>query len=262
MHRIAPTEEHRALGIGLRRYLTQGMGTVKGWLAPGSALVISNLLELQLLNQVPGDVAEIGVYHGRTFILLAKMLRPGEAIVGIDPFAMKGESFRQAFEGNLAAHGVAAAQVRIQQGLSKDLSADQIAALFPNPVRFFHIDGDHSYDAIQVDLALAERLLHPEGIIVMDDFLHSQHPDVTESIFDYLKSGKTGLVPFLQTENPGSIALGAPKLFLCRREVAPDYLAQFRQLHAKWPICAVRLCGAPVHIYPFGGTVSIVSALG
>jgi hypothetical protein len=52
--------------------------------------------------------------------------------------------------------------------------------------RFFHIDGNHSYQSLSKDLALAHAVLHPQGIVCVDDMLHPGYPTLVAAVLDYL----------------------------------------------------------------------------
>ena len=55
------------------------------------------------------------------------------------------------------------------------------------PLRFIHIDGDHSPKALTQDLRLAQQSLHPEGLICIDDMLHPAFPFLVVVVRDHLK---------------------------------------------------------------------------
>lgn len=67
-------------------YLKRGYSRVGGWLFPYSAKFIDLMLDLQLEAGVRGAVGEIGVHHGKLFILLALGRRPDEVAFAIDVF--------------------------------------------------------------------------------------------------------------------------------------------------------------------------------
>ena len=54
----------------VNRYLWLGSHRLNGWLAPFSARFIAALARAQIRNGIDGAVAEIGVHHGRLFILM------------------------------------------------------------------------------------------------------------------------------------------------------------------------------------------------
>ena len=54
----------------LYSYLRRGHKYVQGWLEPGASEMIVSVDRLQRELAVTGNVAEIGVHHGRLLILL------------------------------------------------------------------------------------------------------------------------------------------------------------------------------------------------
>ena len=58
----------------VERYITLNQYRVQGWLAPESARLIASLARYQAENSLTGAIGEIGVHHGRLFILLALAL--------------------------------------------------------------------------------------------------------------------------------------------------------------------------------------------
>ena len=53
-------------------------------------------------------------------------------------------------------------------------------------VRFCHVDGEHSGHMIYNDMAVAQKLLSEEGVLVVDDFFNPMYPQITEALFRYL----------------------------------------------------------------------------
>ena len=70
----------------LERYLTYGLPRVDGWLEPYSAEIIGFLSETQRLSSIQGTVGEIGVHHGKLFLVLLLTMAPGERAFAIDIF--------------------------------------------------------------------------------------------------------------------------------------------------------------------------------
>ena len=54
------------------RYLLRGSRTVAGWMFSGAAAMVRAISDAQ---REPGNIAEIGVYHGMLFILLYLLAR-------------------------------------------------------------------------------------------------------------------------------------------------------------------------------------------
>ena len=68
------------------RYRAIGQRFVTGFLQPEILTVLDALNAAQRTKQVSGAAAEIGVHHGKLFIGLRLLQRPGENSVAIDIF--------------------------------------------------------------------------------------------------------------------------------------------------------------------------------
>ena len=72
------------MDAAVERYIRRGKFYVDGWLHSEAARTIPALVERQRTLGVSGGVAEIGVHHGKLFILLYLLSR--EKAVAIDLF--------------------------------------------------------------------------------------------------------------------------------------------------------------------------------
>src|ERR1700745_1104628 len=72
----------------IARYVLQDKlhRTVLGWLNEGAISAVVAFAKWQEENKVLGDVAEMGVHHGKLFILLANLRRRHERAFAIDVF--------------------------------------------------------------------------------------------------------------------------------------------------------------------------------
>ena len=68
----------------------------------GAIELICRLGKAQLEMGIAGHVAEIGVHHGRSFILLALLARAGEKAVAIDVFEQQELNVDRSGRGDLA----------------------------------------------------------------------------------------------------------------------------------------------------------------
>ncbi len=175
-----------------REYIRK-MDTVKGWLTKTCALTIANLNDVQREMSVCGTVGEIGVHHGKLFILLGLM----DKSFAIDIFDQSlnvdhsGHGDREIFERNLERFGVTG--VHIIQASSTTVGPSDI----PGPVRLFSVDGGHTADLTENDLRLAEKCLVDGGIIILDDYFNSFWPDVSVGANRCMDS----LIPFAISPN-------------------------------------------------------------
>jgi hypothetical protein len=67
------------------RYI-QEMGSVPGWFLEVDAHVFVGMDSVQRARGIHGDLLEIGVYYGKSAILLGYCVRPGEHLVVCDVF--------------------------------------------------------------------------------------------------------------------------------------------------------------------------------
>lgn len=209
----------------LDRYRRDGIHQVQGWFDVESAEVMAVLLCHQVESGVTGGVAEIGVHHGRSFLLLANGLREGEVGVALDVFEdqerntdRSGLGDRARFEANLLAHAPEA-EVRVVAASSLDVTPATARETF-GEARMFSVDGGHTAEITRHDLTVAEAAVAERGVVVLDDLLNGHWLGVLTGTSDYLRGGG-GLVPF---------AYSANKLYLApSTAVAAEYAAHLRR---------------------------------
>ena len=208
----------------LERYRNDGLGEVEGWFEPESAELMASLLVHQIDAGLGGGVAEIGVHHGRSFLLLANGLAPGESGVALDVFEQQeqnadhsGKGDRGRFEENLA-RWAPDVQVRVVACSSLEVSTDSAREVFGRP-RMFSVDGGHTAEITRHDLELAEASIADGGIVVLDDMLNGHWLGVLTGTATYLLD-QPRLLPF---------AISPNKLYLTdSAEAAADYSAHLR----------------------------------
>ena len=192
----------------LSRYLDLGIGEVEGWLSPVSAAMIAHLLVEQSQTNLRGDLCEIGVHHGKLFLILANAAVGDERAVAVDVFSdqhknvdQSGSGDRAVFERHLAARAPGA-RVELVQESSLDLER---LGFLGNRFRFVSIDGGHTAAATENDLRIAQATLLPGGIAVLDDILSHAWTGVVTGLVNYLASGGC-LVPFALVPNKACLA--------------------------------------------------------
>ena len=198
-----------------------GVSSVSGWLSSGAASATVLLSAWQEEQGIGGNIAEIGIHHGRYFILLANLRTIGEEAIAIDIFENQQLNIDQSGRGN---YGVFTKhlqrytdnkQVRVLTRDSATLrTADVMRPRGPG-VRLFSIDGAHTAAYTLSDLILAEKCLVGGGIVILDDFYNPDWPGVQEGFFEFMRR-KPGIVP---------LAYGNNKMFLCR----PAYAEALRK---------------------------------
>lgn len=211
------------LASRVQQYVRSGHRRVDGWLSHLDAGLIAEIGRFQNGAGITGAVGEIGVHHGRLFILLALMMKPGEQAFAVDLFDdqeanidRSGYGDEAAFRANLARFGVDAGAVRILKGNSLDLDWPDIAASVGPVARLFSVDGGHTAEITRNDLRIADRALADGGVIVLDDYLNPEFPAVSEGMCRHMIEDRPDLAP---------IAIGDNKLLLCRPAWAERYRA-------------------------------------
>ena len=96
---------------------------------------------------IRGDLAEIGVHHGKSFLALANSVAPGERLFAIDVFEDQhknidhsGRGDRQIFLNNVNAYAPGT-PLEIVQESSLDLPEKGWPPSHATSIRFFSIDG-------------------------------------------------------------------------------------------------------------------------
>ncbi len=153
-----------------------------------------------------GDLAELGVYLGKSAALMGFALQPGETFTVIDLFSEPAESednrsenqeqyaelSREAFEGYYR-------QFHEQLPVVVQAPSQTIVDHAPHGThRFVHIDASHLYEHVVGDIEAARALLQPDGVVVFDDYRTVHAPGVAAAVW---RETTTGLTPFAVTPN-------------------------------------------------------------
>lgn len=203
------------------QYLEHGYEQVRGFSSRFSATICGHLLRKQSELGIRGSIAEIGTFEGRFFIAMALALREGEQAYGFDLFDWPGSDVLERLLANAAANGLARERFTpLTYDTAKLSPADFSRVTGGAPLRFIHIDGDHTPAALTQDLSLAHASLHPQGLICVDDMLHPAFPFLVVVVHDYLKQHpEMRLMCVIDRVD----IIGAPKFLLCRADAVQLY---------------------------------------
>lgn len=200
----------------IARYCRQDRDKIEGWFNRIDACMFQNILTMP---DIEGAVAEIGVHHGKSFIALA-LANNGQRAYAIDIFGKQhlnadksGSGDYNIFLRNLRRHGLDPQAITIDSRLSTEVApADILDAV--GEVRFFHVDGGHTFAACHNDLELADQVLSQDGVVVVDDVFNPHWPEVAQALHVFL------------TRNDFSIfATGPAKAYLCRPKMRRTFQA-------------------------------------
>jgi len=203
----------------LKNYSKKGYRRVDGWLIPVAMRAIIEIANVQQEKSIEGPVCEIGVHHGRLFILLHLLTRKSEKSVAWDLFdnqdeneGKSGMGNRTILNSNLEKHDCDLERIVIKTKNSLELTPEEILKDCDGRPRLFSIDGGHSAEITQNDLALAADTVCEGGVIILDDFFNEAWPGVAEGTCRYI------------IKNPGlyPVAIVGNKVMLTNVKSAAD----------------------------------------
>lgn len=214
------------------RYIAEGYDTVRGMSSRFAATICGHIIRRQSELGITGHIAEIGTFEGRFFIAMALGLAPGEKALGIDLFEWPNSGVLDLFHAHCARHGLGRERYVAIKADIRSLAAKDLIDALGGPVRFFHIDGDHSREQLLADLALAEAVLHPQGMICLDDMLHPGYPLLIVAVHEWMERHPDWRVLCVIDRED---IVAAAKFVLCHKDVVPlfeqDLMDTFKAQH-------------------------------
>ena len=207
--------------MSLEKY-KENFQAVQGW-ADTKLFDTIGLIDKSGINR-KGGIAEIGVHHGKFYILLNQVVNPLDTSYAIDVFGMQHLNIDKSGEGNEFIFRQNLKDYDKHKGENtRILCMDSLS--FTNQIpdaslRFVSIDGGHTVEHTINDLKIAERLIANEGVIILDDIMGVYWCGVTEGYIKYSMTHPT-IVPF---------AMGHNKLYLCKLSHYEFYFKLFKQL--------------------------------
>jgi len=212
----------------LERFLNNGFEKIEGWVDRGVVGVLKAVNQIQSELAASGGVLEIGVHHGRFFILLNGFLEsPNIKSYAIDLFGRQERNIDKSgcgnediFKANLALydrhHGT---NVVILSGDSTRLRTFDLHMFSTAPPRMISIDGGHTIEHTLSDLKLSEGVITDGGVVILDDVINPLWPGVIEGALLYL-GGRPTLWP---------VFMGYNKLILVPMSVHSFYYSELAQ---------------------------------
>ena len=168
-------------------------GLVSDWQAsPEKMHAFARLLIAAQRVLGPGGTLETGVCRGGTSALLVASAPPEAFHIAIDPFGLPSQSYAnrakygrwhhvRAALGALTALGSERAVTVLPYVMSSQafIAADLLT--HEGPIRIVHLDGDHSADAVAMELGYFRSRVARPALFILDD--HDEHfPGVEEGI--------------------------------------------------------------------------------
>jgi MMP 1-O-methyltransferase len=135
------------------------------------------LFRLGQVNHCDGVIVEIGSWKGKSTIALARGAAEAhrEKVYAVDPHAVQPEEgyledTRAEFFANLKQAGMDG------QVVPMIMTSEAAARSWDKPIRLLWIDGDHRYEAVNLDFVLWEPFVANGGIIAMHDTIRKKGP--------------------------------------------------------------------------------------
>lgn len=207
--------------MSLEKY-KESFAAVQGWADPKLFDTIGAIVDSGINRN--GGVAEIGVHHGKFYILLNQTVQTHFKSYAVDVFDMQhlnidksGEGNKFIFTQNLQAYD------KYQGANTEILEMDSMSLTNQIPdasMKFVSIDGGHTVEHTINDLKIAERIMTNEGVVILDDIMGVYWCGVTEGYIKYSMTYPT-IVPF---------AMGHNKLYLCKLSHYQYYFNLFKKL--------------------------------
>jgi predicted O-methyltransferase YrrM len=214
------------------RFITDEYENVLGMSSRFSATICGHVMRRQTELGIGGHFVEIGTFEGRFFIAMALGLAAGERALGIDSFDWPDAGLYDRFHANCVRQGLERDRYSALKANSLDLTPRQVKEVLDGPARFVHIDGNHAPQILLNDLALAEQMLHPKGMICLDDMLHPGYPQLVATVRDWLAQHPDMRVLCIIDR---VTIIAATKFLICHANVVPlfddDLMKTFAPQH-------------------------------
>jgi hypothetical protein len=156
---------------------------------------------------------EIGVWKGAWSLGILENV-PDATVLGVDPYpGLQGPEIRGILESRISAAGLAD---RFRLFPSLPAAASHVHPVEPVLI---HVDGEHTEAGAEADLHWSGQIIAPDGLIIVDDYVHIWFPGIASAMHAFLRSADFRIV--LVTEN---------KAYLCRASHHQEWHAKLTLL--------------------------------
>lgn len=147
------------------------------WFSVHSCRALAALFEL--VRHLEGDVVEIGCWEGRSTIALAAACKPA-MVHAVDTWNGSPGEISASLAGE---RDVYATFLENTEGLNITPHRMGWRAYLPTsgPIRFLHIDAQHTYPEVRDNIAAALPLMVPGSVMCGDD---QHHPPVRQAVLE------------------------------------------------------------------------------
>jgi hypothetical protein len=199
------SESQNAHGTGPDPSQSKAIQRIPGWLFHADRILIPRMLEATTEVVGSGDLAEIGVYMGKSAALIGCYRKPDETFTVLDLFGSDADDHDNRSENDEQYRALSRARFEsfyrtVQPQLPVVVEAPSTRFLdhvAPASLRFLHIDGSHLFEHVRDDAAAARIALKEDGIVVFDDIRSEHTPGVSAAVWQAVTG--SGLVPVAVT---------------------------------------------------------------
>lgn len=195
----------------LKAFVNDAHKAIDGWFYPGDWQAFVSINEAQKSIGLTGDLAEVGVWCGKSLIFLSLLAAEQETVSGFDLFPNDTKSKT---EENLLAYGLPD-KVKLLEVDTADITFEWLRSCINQPLRLLHVDAGHEYFEVLAQLNLYTPFLETSGVLIMDDTEDREFPGVSEAIYKFCdQESRRNYVPF---------CVGANKKYYCADHMAAVY---------------------------------------
>lgn len=215
----------------VKRYYTDAE-KIDGWFDRRLMFILLLTDSVQKKNNVTGNLCEIGVWHGKSFIPLMYLAQPDENVLAVDCFDQYefnrdnsggGPCPLKKFNNNVSKYCSNLVSLKIKKGDFLKFTPSEYLTAVENSKKFriISIDGCHEADTTFIDMDNASNCLVDGGVIVIDDYFHWCWPGVSEGVNAFMNKNQNVLKPFLIAWN---------KIFFTHAHHRQKYFDAFKEL--------------------------------
>ena len=190
----------------LEAYWGNGFSKVEGWVDNRLLPFVQTIGQTQKAAKIRGNIAEIGVFHGKFLIALAHLADEDGKVTGVDVFEDQdrnldgaGVGSRDRVEANIAQFAPPQLDYEFVKADSIALNLVEKVDLLRSrgPFKLFSVDGCHTADHTHTDLVTAQDSLAAGGVVILDDYMQPHWPGVTEAVHLFYSRSVPKIRPFL-----------------------------------------------------------------
>ena len=185
-------------------FINGGANEIEGWFYPHDMVIFYLLDAMQKQLDVRGNIAEVGVYKGKSLALLGMLARDEEQLYAFDAYP---EDYLQKTRDVVQQFCPWPLNLHYITGDTAAYTTAQLQDTLSGRLRLLHIDAGHEYHEVLHSLYLIAPFVSDDGIIIMDDYHDREFPGVAAAALDFcLHATPRQFAPFL---------IGGNKIYLC-----------------------------------------------